>query len=480
VRHRAALFALAVLAAAAGPAHAAEPIPRAVDRILDRAEFRSALWGVEVRSLRSGRLLYARNADKSFRPASTLKLLTTAAALDLLGPEARFPTTVESGGRLDRFGRVLGDLYLVGSGDPNLSGRLLGGDPLAPLQELAAALQAAGVRKVEGRVVGHEGAFVGERRGADWSWEDLVWSYGVEVSALSFNDNTAELRLLSGERFGEPAQVERSPASAYYSVSSTVTTGAPGAKKADLRLERDLGTMRFRLSGVLPLGDLWQARVAVEDPARYAATVFTEVLAAKGIGVTGEVATSSAPLPEPRRTLARHDSPPLSEALRVVNKDSLNLHAELLLRAVGRQAGGEGSVAGGQRAMKAFLERLGLGSAWRIEDGSGLSRADLATPASLVGLLVAMDRHPHAAVFRDSLAVAGVDGTLKNRLKGAPTEGRVLAKTGTLRTTNTLAGYLTTRSGERLAFAVVLNNHALDGREATDAIDDVCRVLANR
>src|SRR5207245_8535165 len=234
---------------------------------------------------------------KSLKPASSLKLVATAAALDAFGPDARIRTTVETAGRLDTRGRVLGDVYLVGRGDPNLSGRFHEGRIAADLEELADALRAAGIKRIEGRLVGHEGLFTGERRGDDWAWGDLVWWYGAEVSALSFNDNSADLKVSPGERVGDPVMVERNPVSSYYSVVSTATTAPPGGAR-ELRLQRDLGSNVIRISGGLPLDATpWENSVALEDPARYAATVFGEVLEARGITVAGPVMTSSATLP---------------------------------------------------------------------------------------------------------------------------------------------------------------------------------------
>jgi D-alanyl-D-alanine carboxypeptidase/D-alanyl-D-alanine-endopeptidase (penicillin-binding protein 4) len=469
-----------LVATISSAAPAADPLARAIDRVLDRAPFASAFWGVEVRSLRTGRLLYARNPEKHFRPASTLKLVTAAAALDALGPEARFRTTVETAARLDARGRLLGDLFLVGRGDPNLSARFSPGRPTAAFEELADALLAAGVRRIEGRLVGHEGEFRGERRGADWTWEDLVWSYGAEVSALSFSDNTAELSLLPGDQPGDPALLDATPASAYYAVDCSATT-TPARTKQELRVERDPGSNRIRLSGTIPIGETWQGSVALEDPARFAATVFGEVLQAKGIRVTGPVATSSDPLPAGARVLAAHDSPPLSEDLKVINKESQNLHTEMLLRALGRRTKGEGSVAAGHAAVSDFLARIGVSpTAFGLQDGSGLSRTDLVDPHGLVQLLAAMDRHPQAEAFRESLAIMGVDGTLKDRLRGTAAEGNVRAKTGTLHLSNALAGYLSRASGERIAFAIVVNNHTGPAYEAVAAIDDVVKVLVGR
>ena len=475
--------AAASLALAATAFAARDPggssLQKAIDRVLDRAAFAPGFWAVEVRSLKSGKVLYARNAERDMKPASTTKLVTTAAALDAFGPDDRLRTTVEAAGRLDGMGRVLGDVYLVGRGDPNLSGRFSDGRITAAFEDLADALKAQGVKRIEGRLVGHEGLFKGDRRGDDWAWGDLVWWYGAEVSALGFNDNSADLRVVPGERVGEPVLVERNPVSSYYRVVSTATT-SPAAMASDLRVDRPLGSNLIRISGTFPLGlKPWENSVALEDPARYAATVFAEVLAAKGIAVAGAIETSSDPLPGGLRVLAAHDGAPLSEVLKGVNKPSQNLHAEMLLRLLGARVKGDGSVESGHAAVEDFLRRSGVHpERWSLQDGSGLSRSDLLSAHEIVSLLAAMDRHRYAAVFRDSLPIAGVDGGLKNRMKGTPAQGRVLAKTGTLRHVNALGGYVTPRTGDRLVFYIVSNHNTVPGPEVTGAIDEVCNLLA--
>jgi D-alanyl-D-alanine carboxypeptidase/D-alanyl-D-alanine-endopeptidase (penicillin-binding protein 4) len=385
---------------------------------------------------------------------------------------------VETAGRQDGLGRILGDVLLVGRGDPTLSGRFTEGRVLAPFEELAEALRAAGIRRIEGRLVGHEGTFAGDRRGSDWSWEDLVWSYGAEVSALSFNDNAARLRLLPGDRAGDPALLEAEPWSSHFAVASTVTT-APAGTKTELMLT-EAAPNQFRLTGVIALGDRpWEGTVAVSDPALYAARVFASVLEAKGIRIMGGVATSSDGLPAGLRVLAARESPPLSDLIAVVNKESQNLHTEILLRLVGRSTSGQGTVEAGQAGVQAFLQRLGVPSeSWGLQDGSGLSRSDLLTARGLAALLAAMDKHANARVFRASLAEPGQKGTLENRLKAH--YGRVQAKSGTLRQANALAGYVTAADGDRLAFAILVNNHTGPGREAVAAIDEIVGVLLGR
>jgi D-alanyl-D-alanine carboxypeptidase/D-alanyl-D-alanine-endopeptidase (penicillin-binding protein 4) len=450
-------------------------VRRGIEAVVARRAFAHASWGIEVRGLKNGRLLYARDAEKNWKPASTLKLVTSAAALDALGPDLRLRTTVETAARLDAYGRLLGDVFLVGRGDPSLSGRFAEGRYLAAFEGLADALHAAGVRRIEGRLLGHEGAFGGDRRGADWGWEDLVWSYGAEVSALAFNDNTARLRLVPGERPGDPAMLDAEPRSDHYVVTSQALTAPPGGK-TELMLEQPAPN-QFRLSGVIAQNDPpWEGTVAISDPARYAARAFVDVLEARGLRVVGGIATSAAPLPAGVRVLATHEGPPLSEILAVVNKESQNLHAEILLRLLGQKASGLGTAEAGHAAALEFLRRLKVpADTWGLQDGSGLSRSDLVTAHGLVSLLVAMDRHPQASVFRRSLAEPGRKGTLENRLKRY--EGRLFAKTGTLRQANALAGYATAPDGDRLAFAILLNNHTVSSREAVAAIDDIVGVL---
>jgi D-alanyl-D-alanine carboxypeptidase/D-alanyl-D-alanine-endopeptidase (penicillin-binding protein 4) len=468
------MAAALALALAAAPAQAGGPseeeLKAGIDRVVGRPAFAAALWGIEVRSLRTGRVLYALDAEKNLKPASTVKLVTSAAALDALGPDARFRTTVESAGRLDALGRILGDVYLVGRGDPGLTS--------AAFEQLADALRASGVVHIEGRLIGHEGAFEGERRGADWTWEDLVWSYGAEISALSFNDNRVELSVGPGERVGDPVVVDGRPSSSYYQVLSTATTAAPGGE-SDLTLVRAPGSNLIRLSGTHPSGaPPERLGVALEDPARFATTVFAEMLQARGIGVAGAVSTTSEPLPDGVRVLAARDSEPLSELLKEVNKRSQNLHAELLLRLVGWRVKGAGSLMAGQEAVRDFLAREHVRSeSWSLQDGSGLSRSDILSASGLVDLLAAMDRHPHAAPFRESLAVAGRDGILANRMRGTRAEGRILAKTGSMRHVNAIAGYAQAEGGDRLAFAILLNHHTLPSREATAAIDAIAGLL---
>jgi D-alanyl-D-alanine carboxypeptidase/D-alanyl-D-alanine-endopeptidase (penicillin-binding protein 4) len=450
---------------------------RAVDRIVNQPSFAPASWGIEVRDLATGQALYERNPRKNMMPASMAKLFTTAAALDALGPEARVRTTLETAAPVDASGRLAGDLYVVGRGDPGLAKR--GEDGRDGLDALVDGLLAAGVRQVEGRLLGEDGAFAGERRGPYWEWGDLVWCYGAEVSGLSWNGSCADLVVTPGPEVGAAVAVARRPASSYYDVVSTATTSV-ASQKADLRLVRELGSSLIQLSGTYPSGaDPDVLSVALEDPARYAATILAERLAARGVRVAGGVGSGGRPAAA--RVLALHESEPLSQILKETNKPSDNLRAESLLRLLGLQAKGEGSVERGLEALGEFLKRVGVDAdTASMDDGSGLAVTDLVSPHQVVDLLAAMDRHPHARFFEDSLPVAGVDGTLEHRMRGTAAKGRVKAKTGTRRHVSSLGGYVSSASGRRLAFSIMVNNHTVAGREATAAIDAICEILARQ
>ena len=456
------------------------PLKSTLDRIVSRAEFANSLWGVQVRDLRSGKGLYSLNEGLSLTPASTLKLATTAAALDAYGPSATLATTVESAARLDGAGRVLGDVFLVGRGDPMIW-ESSSEAPVTGFDRLADALVAAGVKRIEGRLVGNEAAFTGSRRPVDWGWGDLMWYYGADVSALVFNNSAVHLTAAPGERVGDPISLERNPRSAYYQVVVTATTAAPESKP-DLAVDRPLGSNVVRIGGTLPQGAAAESLfVSVEDPARFAATVFAETLEARGIRVRGPVETSSAVLPPDTRTLATLTSPPMSEMVKQVNQPSHNLRAEMLLRLVGQRMRGEGSAEAGLAATRDFLSRQGVPlDGWALRDGCGLADSNLVTASGLVTLLTSMHRHQYAVAFQDSLALAGVDGTLKRRFQGTRVEGHLRAKSGAIRQTYTLAGFATTRRGETLVFAILLNHFAGDSAIAYAAINDICDALVAR
>jgi D-alanyl-D-alanine carboxypeptidase/D-alanyl-D-alanine-endopeptidase (penicillin-binding protein 4) len=461
-------------------------LQREIRRIITQPRFATTRWGVLIESLDRPRVLFSHEADQLFTPASNMKLYTTAAALVRLGPDYRFRTSVYAPAKPDEQGVVHGEVILYGRGDPNLSTRASNNGTLTPLTLLADQLWQAGVREIRGHLVGDESYFSGPPLGVGWEWDDLQWSYGAEVSALTVDDNTIELLVLPGSSAGEPAEVLTLPETAYVTlVNKTVTVAADARQR--LGLHRGLEDNTVEISGEVPVvGAGFRARVAVHRPALYAATLLREALAQRGVVITGEIRRADAayrrehPLDISTLTeLAFLESIPLSEELKVLNKISQNLHTELLLRTLGAVAGGEGSADKGSDEVMAFLQSISARmQGISLQDGSGLSRHNLVTPATTVDLLRSMYRHHHRDVFIASLPIAGVDGTLERRMAGTPAEGKVKAKTGTLRYSSSLSGYVTTARGERLVFSLMANNHTGDSGEVTAAVNDICALLA--
>lgn len=506
-RKAAFLLVLVLLLAAAAPAFAkSDSLAKKIDKLLADPEVARGFWGLEVVSLKTGKTLYSLNPDKLFTPASNTKLFTTAAAFAYIGPEFRYKTTVETIGSIDKYGRLTGDLLLVGRGDPNLSGRLLPYQPTtnrqlpppAVLERLADELVKKGLKYLDGDLVADDSYFPLQRWGPGWEQDDLLTEYGAPVSALTINDNVVYVRIMPADRPGERAFVSVEPFAGYYRLDNRIITTPPGTGPSRITITREPGSRDLTLFGTIPVDDPGGTQaIAVDDPADFAARWFRQLLERRGVviqgaartrhtelanlntftvttrssagGGSGQVGEALSPL-----VLAVHESLPLAEDLRVINKISQNLHAELVLRLLGRERGTAGTIEGGLEVLNGFLTRADiLPGEYSFLDGSGMSRQNLVSPRAVVKLLRYAAGEPWGPQFLDTLPVAGVDGTLANRLKGTPAEGKVRAKTGSLGHVNALSGYAETVRGDRVAFAIMTNNHNLTGRRALETIDAI-------
>jgi D-alanyl-D-alanine carboxypeptidase/D-alanyl-D-alanine-endopeptidase (penicillin-binding protein 4) len=491
------LFLVVVLLVAAPlPAASVKRLANRIQGVLNAPDLSHGFWGIEIISLATGKVLYSQNADKLFTPASNTKLFTTAAALALIGPDYKFHTTVETAGTLDRHGRVNGDLVLVGHGDPNLSGRELpydlktqrNDDPIQALEALADTLVQKGVKFIDGDIVADDSYFAFERYGEGWSQNDLVWADGASVSALSINDNVVFVNILPADHAGEKAFVSVKPFADYYRIDNRIITTAAGTTRKFF-INREPGAMVLKLWGTMPLDDPGaNEALAIEDPAEFAAGLFSQLLEKRGIAISGkqhsrhtELATLfplsvTAVAPSLRVeqpvTLASYESKPLLQDIRVINKVSQNLHAEILLRLLGRERGNSGTVESGLEVLRGFLTNAGISNdQYAFYDGSGLSRQNLVTPHAIVQLLHYCWAQPWGANYKTTLPVAGVDGSLSERLRSLPMQGHVMAKTGSLGGVKALSGYATTNTGQVMAFSILSNNFNLPGKRITDAID---------
>ncbi|MGD0536160.1 MAG: D-alanyl-D-alanine carboxypeptidase/D-alanyl-D-alanine-endopeptidase [Verrucomicrobiota bacterium] len=476
-------------AAGAQPADSLAGVRVRIAALTAESRFASARWGIEVVSLDSGEIIFAQRANETFIPASNAKLFTAALALQRLGPDFRIRTSVEAVAPPDTNGTLHGDLILVGRGDPTLTGR--------SLAVLARAVRAAGVRRVTGDLLADVSCFRGPTTGAGWEAEDRIFAYAPEVSPLTLNANATVLSARPGAAEGKPGLVVVQLPVSFLVISNLTRTVAAGGAHG-ITFERETGGSVLRVAGRVALGGRAESEaIAVPQPARWCGERFREELRRQGVVVAGSVQvmdeTSWAARPQTtalRIELAAVTSPPLGELLARMLKSSQNLYAQLLLLQVGAaeqaHAGGTNAppvatVDAGLQALAAFLAEAGIPPATvRFEEGSGLSRRNTVTAAALVRLLQFMDRSPRAAVFRDGLPVAGVDGTLKQRMTGTPAEGNVRAKTGSFTGVQALSGYVATRAGERLAFALLLNGEpaASISRSTGAELDRVAVLLA--
>ena len=442
-------------------------------------------WGLLIQDAETGETLYEQNADPYFVPASNMKLFTTALALAKLGPDYRFHTTLETRGTISEEGVLTGDVALVGRGDPNLSNRKFpyelkeefDGPPEKALAQLADGLAAKGVREISGDVVGDDSYFPRERYPNGWEIDDMVWEFGAAISSVVVDDNTVTLTLTPGEHAGNPVQTALSPATPDFTVENDVVTSAADVK-SDLTLTREPGSSLVVVKGTLPARSTpRKLLLAVEEPAQHAAAILKGMFEERGIKVGGAARAqhySSTGRGEPT-VLAEHVSVPLGDSVKLVNKISQNLHTEVLLRTAARQSGVWNTPDDLMKVPADFYTAAGIVAGDVIQtDGSGLSRHDLITPRAVAALLGFAQKQPWFTVYYGSLPVAGLDGTLEDRMKNTPAVGRIHAKTGSVEHVRTLSGFAETPSGRRLIFSFLSNNQGGRSHEAADALTGLC------
>jgi serine-type D-Ala-D-Ala carboxypeptidase/endopeptidase (penicillin-binding protein 4) len=524
----------------AGRGRPCTDLARKIAELLEEPSVARAHWGIDVVGM-DGAPIFSLNEGQLFQPASNAKLFTTAAAMALLGGNSTFNTRIYAEGSVVA-GRLQGNLVMRGDGDANISGRSipyvspsLRSKPAAPaletlhiLDTLADQIAATGLKVIDGDVVGNDTLFPWEPYPEDWSIDDMVWGYGVPVSALSINDNQLKLTIAPGvlpkmtsARGAEgptPAVVTVEPQTAYYTIDNTAVT-IEAKSKGSIGIDRAPGSRTLRIYGTIAEDALPEVEeIAIDDPAEYAAKSLKERLETRGIVVKGKAVAQHRLVTEPRdfmeqlkrpipdldrvgqagvvpclrcgvsnyyagdRELAVHQSVTVAEDVVVTNKVSQNLHAELLLHQLGVAFSDDqdgGSTAQGARVVRQFLLNSGIDKDdFVFFDGSGLSGHDLVTPRATVRLLQFASTQPWFADWKRSLPVGGEDGSLMERFSKPPLAGHVFAKTGTLGEARALSGYLDCASGRTVIFSIMVGNHMPQTSKDRDVMDKIVAAIA--
>jgi D-alanyl-D-alanine carboxypeptidase/D-alanyl-D-alanine-endopeptidase (penicillin-binding protein 4) len=454
-----------------------------LERVFGAPIMARGVWGVDIRSLDTGERLYERNPDRLMMPASNMKIVTTAAAATILGWNHRFSTTLETTAPLEG-GVLKGDLIVRGGGDPSINTRE--GRAAAVLAEWASALRAAGITRIDGRIIGDDNAFDDETLGSGWAWDDLSAGYAAPVGALEFNENLATLTIAPAARAGDPAIVKLSPGSGLRLLTRVNT--AEAAASSDVSYRRRLDEPVLEVSGAIAAGSSTLERtVAVVNPTVFFAQSLKDYLIERGIDVSGpavdldDVAAQLATASGERRVLVSTQSPALREVATVLMKVSQNLYAETFLKAIGASRGGLGTFEGGLSSVRTTL------TSWKIPedgyvlvDGSGLSRYNYLAASTVTAILEHVYKDPALREpFLTTLPIAGKDGTISTRMKRTRAEGNALAKTGSISNARSLSGFVKTRDGEMLVFSILANDFVIPAATVNWIADLAVEHLSN-
>ena len=490
-------------AAGSTPAKNRKDVARFASRVqaaLDESHAQKAYWGILVVDRDSGETLYELNADRFFTPASNAKIFTTSLALATLGPNFHFRTTLETDGKIGAEGHLHGDVILVGRGDPDLSNRKFpyagkverDGPVEKILAEMADEAAAKGLKEIEGDIVADDSYYPYDPYPAGWSIGDIFFTFGSPIGAIALNDNCISVSIVPGAKVGDAASILVEPAAASETFARSITT-SDALAKPEIGVVRQPGPEFLLLHGSIPVAHApIKLELAMPDPTETAGLALKQIFESRGIRVSGTVRVHHAPPPEiypdapvvlgpvpapadPNTTvLAEHLSLPLIESVRLTNKVSQNLHAELLLRAVAYEKKGFGVTDAGLWAEQDFLKSIGVADGDVVlSDGSGLARDDLVTPRATVQLLRFDEQQPWGSDYISTFPVAGVDGTLDSRMLGTAAAGRIFAKTGGLDHVRALSGFATTTGGEHLVFSMFGNNNPQRARDSAAVIDAI-------
>jgi D-alanyl-D-alanine carboxypeptidase/D-alanyl-D-alanine-endopeptidase (penicillin-binding protein 4) len=473
--------------------------------VVSREILNRGTLGVKIAKLEGGEVIFEHNAEKYFMPASNMKSFTVSTALETFGPEFRFITSFYAPALPDKKGKIKGDLIVYGRGDVSISPLFHDGDLMKGIDQVTDKLIASGIKKIEGNIVADDSFFIGDAIPSSWEYDDLTSYYGAEVSSLPINDNAVDMTIKPSSS-GKPCIIEIKPALTLLGVVNNCITSEPQTPRR-MQFQKSVEASRVTVAGSIASDDAGFTRsVAIHRPGWAYVELLKQSLERKGIKIKGRAMVIDEKAPRFRRVeIARYESAPLWDIAAKIMKPSQNMFTETLLRGLGERAmhplssqtpspmtpaaemnsfmerigGGRSSSTKGSAIVDAFLERIGAPKNGLVQmDGSGLSRHNLVTPSTLVHLYRYMAlQSPQSNAWMNSLTIGGIDGTLRNRFKGTTAMDNARGKTGTINQVSALSGYVTSSSGEKFVFSILVNGIP-DASLRVSTIDEMVMALA--
>ena len=460
-----------------------ERLAHQIEAQINEPELQSATLGIMVQSLETGEILYEHNAKKLLMPASNEKIPTSSAALINFGPDFTFKTNIYIRGDIQD-DVLLGDLIVVGSGDPTIGYRdCENRDSCGIFESWAESLKSMGIDSISGHLIGVDDVFDDEAVGYGWTLDNLSYSYAPQIGGLNFNENYARVLVIADSASGE-IMTRTFPDCNYLNLVTDIEIIDDEDAETDVRIWRQEGTNDVYIQGEMRLNERRRASVSIHNPTRYFLAGLRTELDKFGIGVRGELVDRDSlgdQFSLSEATLVHtHVSAPFSDILTTLMKVSQNLYAESFVKLLGAHYGREGSFEEGEKVIKRTLRRLGLPEdSYAFMDGSGLSRYNYISPYLIVKILRGMYYHKYKSYFVNSLPVSGVDGTIGYRTKNTVAQNNIRAKTGTISNVRCLSGYATTKDGEVLAFSIMANNFLCSVHVIMDLQDRISMLLAS-
>lgn len=455
-----------------------------IDSILDNPDFANAIFGVSVFSLETGEFLYRKNDSKNFIPASTLKLLTTAAALEYLGPDFYYSTNLYLDGKIESNNEFIGNIIFRGAGDPTFSPYFLE-NPLKVIDFFIDSLDSLGIKSIKGNLIADNRYFDKNYYGSGWAIEDVLYPYSAQIDALSFNDNKIDIIIKPSKKPYTLSSISTIPQTNYVKIVNNILTDLKG--ESIIYPRREFASNNIELFGSIQFDSLFKFQkkisVSINNPANFFLSFIKQSLEDRNIRFKGALLNIDDIYPNfsynQLKPLCSYKSPPLSKIISVINTHSHNLAAEMLLKTIGKEITGIGSTESGIETIKKFITKIGIPAEnINIVDGSGLSRLNLISPRYMIQILNYIYRSKYKDIFIGSLAVPGREGTLQKRMTKSLAEKNVFAKTGTLQSNSSICGYLRNKDNQLLAFTIMIMNFTVPESLAQNLQDLICMRLA--